>query len=75
MWLKFTRAVSKEAETVGERQKKNVLWSDRMKEENKNEAKHSTLHKAFSEGGFYTLQQHLRSNCSFLFIAVQSRCR
>lgn len=47
MWLKFTRAVSIEAETVGERQKKNVPWSDRMKEENKNEAKHSTLHKAF----------------------------
>lgn len=52
MWLKYTRVVSIEAEAVGERQKKNVLWSDGMKEENKNEGKHSRLQKAFSNRGF-----------------------
>ncbi len=52
MWLKYTRAVSIEAETVGERQKKDVLWSGGMREENKNEGNHSRLQKAFSNGGF-----------------------
>lgn len=46
------RAVSIEAETVGERQKKYVLWSDGMKEENKNEGKRSRIQKAFSNRGF-----------------------
>lgn len=48
MWQEYKRAVSIEEETVGESKKKNVLWSDGMKEENKNEGK---LRKAFSNRG------------------------
>lgn len=49
MQLKCTRAVSVEAETVGARQKKNVLRSAGMREENKNEGKHSRFQKSISK--------------------------
>lgn len=54
MWQKYMTTVSIEADAAGERKKKNVPWSDGMKEENKNEGKHSRLQKAFSDKSFYT---------------------
>lgn len=67
MWEKYTRTVSIEAETAGERKKKNVPWSDGMKEENKNEGKHSRLQKAFSNRGFTPLEATYGVTLIFLF--------